>query len=169
MAKGVKHDDETRCRALAMLAASVGVSEVAGRLGVPKQTVSRWKSEVETDPEYKKLQQKNKARFVDGAWEGIHCASELAVRRLKRAFEHEDAFGKIVEAIDDDEDLSEESRKEIMRKLRKLEVMDMNEISRVISVLYDKQALASDETTENVNNTFTVQFGGDESLKELAE
>lgn len=146
-----QHDDATKQRALAMLAAGAGVSEVEKRLGVPKQTVSRWKKDGESDADFKAQQRKNKARLVDASWEAIHDATEITVRRLKAAREDEGALLVLLNEIEGDDGISETKRAELYRKFKKLSVADLSDLSKVISVLYDKQALAADESTAIVD------------------
>ena len=147
MAKKAQHSDEEKQRALAMLAANVGVSEVAARLGIPKQTISRWKTEGQNDEAFAAQQRKNKARLVDASWEAIHDAAEITVRRLKAARTDESAFMTLLDQIEEDEEISETKRAELYRKFKKLSVADLSDLSKVISVLYDKQALAAEEAT----------------------
>lgn len=146
-----KHDDATRQRALAMLAAGAGVSETADRTGIPKQTISRWKAEGENDDVFKAQQRRNKARLVDASWEAIHDAAEITVRRLKAARRDESAFMALLDEIERDDEISESKRAELYRKFKKLSVTDLSDLSKVISVLYDKQALAADESTAIVD------------------
>ncbi|WP_283673066.1 helix-turn-helix domain-containing protein [Butyricicoccus sp. Marseille-Q5471] len=152
MAKKV-HSDDDKQRALAMLAAGVGVSETADRLGIPKQTISRWKTEGQTDEVFVAQQRKNKARLVDASWEAIHDATEITVRRLKAARKDERAFLELLDEIENDEEISETRRTELYRKFKKLSVSDLSDLSKVISVLYDKQALAANESTENIGGS----------------
>ncbi|WP_087066439.1 helix-turn-helix domain-containing protein [Intestinibacillus massiliensis] len=147
------HNEEVKQRALAMLAAGVGVSEVAARLGVPKQTVSRWKAEGTNDAVFAEQQRKNKARLVDTAWEAIHDATEITAKRLRTAREDEKAFAVLLDEIEGAEHITEDQRAALFRKFQKLKVTDLGELSRVIGTLYDKQALAASEATAIVGGT----------------
>lgn len=140
--RGKKRGDEQREMALALLDTDRSVNSVAKELGLPYSTVRAWQIQHEKDKDcaeirkqkanqayqpdsqdIRQLREKRKAEFVERSWDIIRDAQFLLKRNLKKAIDNED-----------------EPTMQI----------DSRSLSTVLGTIYDKQALASNEATQNV-------------------
>ncbi len=133
--RGQKHTDETRIKAIELLSV-YSVAEVARRLNLPENTVRTWaKGETKAskaDAEaLVELRAQKKAEFVERGWAIIESAQGL--------------LADLIEA--------DKARPIEDRKLR------AQDITNIIGVQYDKQALANNENTLNAGIKITL--GGD--------
>ncbi len=147
MARGKKHDNETKEKALAMLATNNNIAELAKVLGIPESTLKTWRKEKEDDEEFAELRREKKAQFVNQAWNIIEDALKLGANRVKRALEHEAELDEIIDVISDDENLSDKMKSNLINKVRTLQIQGIKDISTFIGTLYDKQALAVGDAT----------------------
>ena len=133
--RGKARTPEERIKAIEMMAVS-SVLDVSRQTGIPESTLRAWrdgktKSSKEDAEEFAKLRAQKKAEFVEKAWEGINDAIVLLKDKLK-------------------------ADKELSADERKLRAQDL---TNIIGVLYDKQALASNEATLNAG--IKIVLGGD--------
>ena len=133
--RGQKHTDETRIKAIELLSV-YSVAEVSRQTGIPESTLRAWrdgktKSSKENAKEFAKLRAEKKEQFALEAWDGIN-----------------DAIGLLKDKLKADKELSVEERK-----------LRAQDLTNIIGVLYDKQALANNEAT--VNAGIKVTLGGD--------
>jgi transposase-like protein len=158
--RGQKHNDDIKEKAFAMLTECNNVSEVARKLGLKTSTVQTWKKQWENgdNGEFAKLREDKKKEFVDDAWNIIGKAQTLLERRLTRAIYSEDEIDKMVQVVVQDKDLTDESKKALLAKLRTIRVDDIREIATVLGTIYDKQALANKEATSIVDGGIQVEF-----------
>lgn len=93
-----------------------------------------------------------RASFIKDSWEILSLSQTLLKKRLKRAAENEDAIDMMIEEISSlpHEELTDEERRTIAKKLAALKIDDMGKLSSVISSVYDKAALAEGKTTLNI-------------------
>jgi transposase-like protein len=124
-----------------MMAVS-SVLEVARQTGIPESTLRTWrdgktKGSEENAKEFARLRAEKKEQFALEAWDGINDAKDLLKDRLK-------------------------ADKALPVEERKLRAQDL---TNIIGVLYDKQALANNEST--VNAGIKVELGKD--LEDFAE
>ncbi len=157
---GSKADDAIKERAYALFAVKSNISAIARELGVPDSTVRGWKrkydKECERDPVKAKARDEQKRAFVDDCWAILKDATSVLARRINRALEEEDKIDALVDEVADatvkvEMDPLKASR--IISKVEGLKCEDIVKLSTVMGTLYDKQALASGESTENVNVT----------------
>ena len=128
MARGKKTDFKVRQEALARLAVTDNVSQVARDMKLPDSTVRQFIiDEEKKDDGFKKLREQKKKEFVDKAWEIIQTGQDILLRDLKKAKEN----GIPV---------------------------DISKISTVIGTIYDKQALANNESTMNLGGETFEKF-----------
>ena len=133
--RGQARTDEERIKAIEMMAVS-SVLEVARQTGIPESTLRAWrdgktKGSEENSREFARLRAEKKAQFALEAWEGINDAKDLLKDRLK-------------------------ADKVLPVEERKLRAQDL---TNIIGVLYDKQALASNDST--INAGIKITLGGD--------
>jgi hypothetical protein len=86
MARGKRYDDETKEKALAMLATENDIDKVAKALNIPRTTLNGWKADaIINEPDFVKLRQEKKAEFINSAWEVIHLATEQVKATIETA------------------------------------------------------------------------------------
>ena len=133
--RGQKHTDEIRIKAIELLSV-YSVAEVARRLNLPENTVRTWakgktKASKADAEQLVELRAQKKAEFVENAWDGINDAINLLKDKLKA-----------------------DSAQPV-----ELRVLKSTDLTNIIGVLYDKQALASNDAT--VNAGIKITLGGD--------
>ncbi|MBO5110607.1 MAG: helix-turn-helix domain-containing protein [Clostridia bacterium] len=161
MAQGQKFDDRVREKAIALLATNMTAAEVAKRTGASETTVRNWKKQyLEDDPQaLAKLRVQKRAVFAANAWSDIEKAQGMLSRRLDRAEAQEDALDKLIALVSEADvmTLTREEKRELIRMLQMIKLEDPAKLTNIIGVLYDKQALASDESTVNLGGTVGVK------------
>lgn len=150
MARGQKYGDKIKEKAYALADCGNTITAIAKSLKVPRTTVKGWlKRRNETaDANSEEARKKNKERFVNDAWRSIHAGNGILVRRLERALGQEDEMDRLLdEFLSGAKDLSDEQRRELLRKFNALKVEDIGKIAVTLGTLYDKQALIAKEAT----------------------
>lgn len=157
MAKGQKYNEEIKERAWAMFSVYGNISYIARRLGVPRGTVFGWKKEFEKNKhckdELEQLRQAKKQEFIVRAWQSINLAQTILEKRLDRAVKHEAEIDEMIDLVYDianEKEMDEKKRDALIAKIYALKCEDIGKLTSVVSLLYDKQALASCEPTEIV-------------------
>ena len=135
--RGQKHTDETRIKAMELLSV-YSVADVARQLNLPESTVRTWaqgktKASKNDAEHFVELRAQKKAEFVARGWAII-----------------ESAQGLLADLIEADKARPIEERK-----------LKAQDITNIIGVQYDKQALASNETTLNAGIKITLGEGLD--------
>lgn len=93
------------------------------------------------------LRAKKKRDFVDNSWAIIEGAQAILKRRVERAIRKEDVIDEIISIVEDSENLTEEARKGLLRKLSAVRLDDIRALSSILATCYDKQALAAGDPT----------------------
>ena len=93
------------------------------------------------------LRAKKKRDFVDNSWAIIEGAQAILKRRVERAIHKEDVIDEIISIVEDSENLTEEARKGLLRKLSAVRLDDIRALSSILATCYDKQALAAGDPT----------------------
>ena len=123
--RGKARTPEERIKAIEMMAVT-SVLDVSRQTGIPESTLRAWrdgktKSSRENAEEYAKLRAEKKAEFIERGWAII-----------------ESAQGLLADLIEADKARPIEERK-----------LKAQDITNIIGVQYDKQALANNEATVN--------------------
>lgn len=171
MARGQKYNDDLKEKAFALLAVNNSVSFVAKELGLPRSTVKTWKdiydkeAEESGEPTITKLRQKKREEFIGQAWEAIGKSLTAVQRRLDRELALQDDIDLVAKEIKKNaKKIEEETGIEwfgllnLIDKLKTLKTCKLGELSTVIGTLYDKQALADNKATQNINVSGTIKF-----------
>ena len=151
MARGQKYSDKIKERAYALADCGNTLTAIAKVLKIPRTTVKGWlKKRNETvDANAEDVRKKNKERFVNDAWRSIHAGNAILVRRLERAVGQEDEMDRLLdEFLSGTEELTDEQRRDLLRKFNALKVEDIGKIAVTLGTLYDKQALIAKEATD---------------------
>ncbi len=161
--RGEKYGDDIKEKAFALLSTNNNISAVARELNVPRTTLIKWKSDFENPKKPKKKKGKNpekdlvkarqqkKEQFIADAWSGIEHGMSLLQRRLERADEKEDLIDKFIDIVERNGDLTAEESKKIAVLAKNLKIEDLGRIAVTVGTLYDKMALASGDSTANVD------------------
>lgn len=160
MAKGQKRSPKEVIAIMTAYAATDSLAETSKLTNIPKGTV---KSIVdrEKDSEYfKQLRAEKKQLFSEKANKIIDSALELLERRFNTALDNEEEIEELINIImnDDSSDtkMSYQERLAIAKKLGKLQINGLSEITTALGTLYDKMRLDKGESTDNT--TFKVDI-----------
>ena len=163
--KRKRYTDAQHVEVLERIALGESYASISRVTGVGYQTVLMWRdAETKKSKEFQldtdtiqKLRAENKEKFVKQAWQSIEMASELIRRKLERALNDEAVIDKIVAEVAKD---IEESKKGNFAKGKErgyldkikaaLKLEDISKVADVMAKVYDKQALASNENTQNI-------------------
>lgn len=162
MAQGKKYGDDVKERAYALLATGDNPQTVAKKMNLPYTTVKTWyykwiKSDKKTDESEEnlvELRNAQKERFVNKAWGIIINSANLAERKVSRALYLEeridavaDAISKHSESIARETGIAWDSLVTLVKELKGFKAMRLGELSTIINVMYDKQALINKDPT----------------------
>ena len=160
MAQGKKYSDDIKERAYALLATGNNVQVVAEKLKLPYTTVmswyKKWQSENGSEKENNlvELRNKNKEKFVNKAWGLIMGSTSIAERRIERALYFEERIDTVADTIlKHAESIARESGSSwdevvnLVKELKGFKSFRLAELSSLIGVMYDKQALINKEAT----------------------
>ena len=149
MARGVKTDSQMEANIMASYALTNSYNATAKELGISDTTV---KSVIKrNEEEFGKVKEQKKELFQEKANNIIEKQLKLLDRRVNNALENEDAVDEIIEMIwnQDKKELNETQKKAIVRKISKMQLNSLSEITTSLGTLYDKMRLAKGESTAN--------------------
>lgn len=160
MAKGQKTDNETVYKVMLSYIVTNNYSETARNLEMPESTVRKIISDNKDKEEFAKLCEQKRDEFVDKADKIIYKATNLLERRLDTALENQDELNDILdEAMKlDNKEFNDSQKKALIKRISKLQVNALNEITTAIGTMYDKRALAKGEPTSNETLTINVEL-----------
>lgn len=168
-----RYTDEDRIKALELLALGHSLSDVSRTFNIPITTIHNWEKE-KTDgareikkelnsEELERIRKEKKEEFVTEANSIIFKGLKLLDKRITRALEEEESITDLIEKLQDkdtkieDESLSRYEVIELCKKLKEMKVQRVSEITTAIGTLYDKQALAQGDATQNINGKLTLE------------
>lgn len=156
MAKGKKTDTETIYKIMVSMFHTNNFSETARKLKIPVTTVEKIYKTNKSKKEFVKLCNEKKAEFVEVADQIINKATTLLEKRLTTALEKQEELDLLLDVIGDAdyEQMSSKEKLEIARKISRIQLNALNEITTAIGTLYDKRALAKGDSTSNVNMSY---------------
>lgn len=160
--RGEMYDNETMERAYALFELTDNNSAIGRKLGIPTATVRGWRKKylerLETDEEFAKVRHLKKERLVRDAWKGVELSMKAMLRRLERAVQEEaeiDLLISVAKEAATEEGLDPLKREALVNRLKALKCEDLGKLGTVFGTLYDKQALASGDATENASVSIT--------------
>lgn len=172
MARGAKIDNEKIAEVIASYALTNNYSKTAKEVGIcansVKNIIYRQK---ETNPEeYEKVCEEKKELFQNKANRIIDKALLLLERRYDTAIDKQKELDMLLNIVydakdDDGKELSSKEKLDIARKISKLEINSLSEITTSLGTLYDKMRLASGESTNNE----TVRVEMSQEIKDLSK
>lgn len=159
MAQGKKHGDDIKERAYALLATGDSVQTVADRMKLPYRTVKTWydkwiKVGGSNEENLAELRNVQKERFVNKAWGIIINSANLAERKVSRALYLEaridavaDAISKHSESLCNESGVTWDELVSLVKELKNFKSLRLGELSALMNVMYDKQALINKDPT----------------------
>lgn len=169
MPRGKKTDNKTIYKVLLSYATTNNTRETARQLNLAQTTVSKIIKENKDKPEFVKICSQKKVEFVEKANKIIDKATDLLDKRLTLALQNEDEIETLIDTVMNvkDEDMKTKEKLEIAKKLSKIQLNSLNEISTTLGVIYDKKALASGENTSNVGINTKHKNAIDDIFKQM--
>ena len=172
-------DEAIKERALALLATNLPATRVAEMLNLKVGTVRTWKKvavdkekaiergEIQDDAELKvnATRLENKKNFVNNAWNLINESMEVAHKRISRLNKFEENVDIVANAIKKNADkicadvgIGYFDLVNLIKELQSLKGVKVGELSTLIGTMYDKQALANGEATQNVRDITVEEY-----------
>lgn len=158
MPRGVKTNNKTKAKIMTSYALTNSYNATAKELKISDSTV---KSVIENNKEeFKKVQEQKKEEFVDKASEIIDKALELLKRRYNKALDNENELEELIDIVfkandpEDGEELSHKEKLDIAKKIGRLELNNLSEITTSMGTLFDKMRLAKGESTGNIKVSY---------------
>lgn len=173
MAKGKKTDNETIYKIMLSMFVTNNFSETSRELNIPTTTVEKIYKDNKDKDEFVKLCVEKKKDFVNTADNIIDKATKLLDKRLTTALDRQNELDLLLDVVYEAEEngkkLPAKQQIEIAKKLSKIQLNGLSEITTAIGTMYDKRALAKGDPTNNINNNSTIKFSNltVEQIKEL--
>lgn len=160
MPRGVKTDNKKIAEIMASYALTNSYNKTAKECKVSDSTVK--KIILSNQEEFGKVQEQKKEEFSTRANRIVDKSLELLERRFDTALNNQDEIEELINIIfeendpDSDKRLTQKEKVDIARKLSRLELNSLSEITTSMGTLIDKSRLVAGESTEN--NKFEVNI-----------
>lgn len=161
MARGVKADNQLIANVMASYALTNSYNATAKQLKISDSTVK--KIIMEHQEEFGKVQEQKKEEFADKANEIIDKAMILLKRRFDTALNNQDQIEKMIQMVFDaeepegEEKLTRKEKLDIVKRLSRLELNNLSEITTSLGTLFDKMRISRGETTDNNKVEVTIK------------
>jgi hypothetical protein len=162
------HPTAVREQAISLLTTTDMTIEAIGQqLNVPMRTIGDWKLAYERDKnsDVAEIRRQKMDNFISKAWESVEAGLELGKRRVVRAVEKEAELDKMIEIIEEQDDLHPLQKQNLINKLKDLKVHNIRDISTYVGTMFDKIRLAQGESTENV----AIKASFEDNVRELLQ
>lgn len=162
MAKGVKVDNQIIANVIASYALTNSYNKTAKETGVCANTVKKiiLKQKSENSENFAKVCELKKEEFQDKANRIINKAMILLERKYDTALNNQNEIEEMINIVfnsnDKKDKLSHKEKLEIVKRLARLELNSLSEITTSVGTLFDKMRLAKGEPT--ANNEFNVKI-----------
>ena len=158
MANTNKIDSEMVAKAVTSYALTNSYNKTAKELGISDKTVKKL---VENNP---KMYEEKKEKFYSKADRIIDKALLLLERRFDTALNNQDELDELIDLIldtpekdtDNNKVLTHKEKIDVAKKISRLELNNLSEITTALGTLYDKKRLEEGKSTEN--QTFEVNI-----------
>ena len=154
MARGVKTDNKTKAKIMTSYALTNSYNATAKELKISDSTVK--KIIEENKEEFGKIREQKKELFQDKANVIIDKALELLKRRYDTALENEAELDEMISIImsADKEKMDYQEKLNVVKKIGKLQLNSLSEITTSLGTLFDKVRLAKGEPTGNIKISY---------------
>lgn len=157
MARGVKIDNKKIAEIVTSYTLTNSYNATAKECGVSANSVKNVinKQKEENADEFAKVCEEKKEEFANSAKKIIDKAIILLDRKFDTALNNQDQIEEMIQMIlkdenpDNEEKLTHKEKMDIVKRLSRLELNSLSEITTSMGTLYDKMRLAKDEPTEN--------------------
>lgn len=149
--KGKKYSPEIVEKALALLATTNNICEVAKKMNLPESTVRDWAKQ--NKDKFEKLRTKKKQEFVENAWRIIEKANKLLEKKLDVALKNQGELDELLAKMRGELDY-----KKLAEKVKAIKIDNLSNLTTAIGTLYDKQALCNREETQIVGTRKLEDF-----------
>lgn len=160
MARGAKIDNKKIQEVITSYALTNNYNKTARECGICANSVKNIinKQKTENAEEYAKVCEEKKELFSEKANRIINKSLNLIEDRIDTARENQDELEEIIQMVwnMDKEELNETQKKAIVKKISKMQLNSLSELTTAMGTLYDKMRLATGESTEN--NKFEVEI-----------
>lgn len=167
MAKGKKTTIENIYKIMVGYSTNRNIEDLATKLKMPPSTVRKVIKDNKDKPEFVELCRIKEDEFVENATSIINKATTLLENRLTIALnkqrELELALDLIMAADNNEFDYKEKLA--MAKKIGKMQINGLSEITTAIGTMYDKRALAKGENTSNQSLTIKMS----DEVKELSK
>ena len=174
MTRGSKVDNKIKAKIISSYALTNSYNKTSKEFKCSPNTIKKIINEAKNNNpnEYAKVCKEKKKLFYEQANEIIDKALALLNRRFDTALSEQDEIEELISisASGEDEDgkpLSYQEKLAIAKKLSKLQINSLSEITISMGTLYDKMRLDKGESTSNTNNVVNVVMS--DELKELSK
>ena len=171
MPKGKKMDNQMIANIITSYTLTSNYNATARELGISANTVKNIinKQKKENPEEYAKVCEEKKEEFSDKASVIIDKALELLNRRYDKALKNENELEELIDIVmnadEKEEDMTYKEKLAIAKKIGRIELNGLSEITTSMGTLYDKMRLAKGESTSNINANVSYE----EAIKEVAD
>ena len=140
MPPGVPLTDETKEKIIAMKASGMTGASIARQLNVSEATVSKTVKNYKTESpdQFEELRTENRKKIVDTVWDSVYGLSSLLQRRVNLLLEHEDKLSQIVSVIGGSEEISDSTKKSLIKSMAELMSPKLVEITTALGTAWDK-------------------------------
>lgn len=160
MAKGKKLNNEIIYKIMLSYAVTRNYSETGRNLNVPESTVRKVIADNKDNEDFAILCGKKRDEFVEKANQIIDKATNLLEKRLDTALEKQEELEEILEeALSmENEEFNTSEKKALIKRINKLQINGLSEITTAIGTMYDKRALAQGDPTSNERVTINIEL-----------
>lgn len=171
MPRGVKTDKQTEYDIMTSYALTNSYNATGKEFNVSHTTV---KDIIDRNyDEYVKIQQEKKEDFVNRSNRIIDKMTNLLDRRVTRALDKEDEIDNTIDFIfsidenaeDKDEKMTYKEKIELVKKLNKISINNMNEITTSMGTIYDKTRIAQGKDSSNETPDITINIVDNSNLE----
>ena len=151
MARGVKVDDATREKIIAVHNAGESLGAIAKMFSIARSTVSGIikKYEKEKPDEFDKIRTEKKIEYIEDTKHVLRDLLSVMARRVKTIVEHEDRLEDVIQIICDSE-LDQKGKSRLVTKMSSIMCPKLTEFTIAFGTMYDKfEKMLLDDPEEN--------------------
>lgn len=168
MTKGKDRTPEEIAEILSAYAITENLCETSRRTGIPLTTVKDIVDRHKGTKDFEELRKQKREEFSQRANRIVFKGLRLLERRYDKALDSEEELEALIELITNSKDeISYKEKMDLAKKIGKLELNTLSEITTSMGTLFDKMRLANGESTENSSQTITVTMS--KELEELSK
>lgn len=150
MTKGQQRTPEELAEILSTYAITENLRETSRRTGIPLSTVKELVDKNRGTKEFEQLCTQKREEFSQRANRIVFKGLRLLERRYDKALDNEEELEALIDLITNSKDeISYKEKMDLAKKIGKLELNTLSEITTSMGTLFDKMRLSEDKSTEN--------------------